>query len=118
MPAVGAVGSDCLVMAAPFFDDDLVFREGVEDIAVKEFIAKAGVEALDFAIHTERARLDVSGRRAVGGDPRAYRKGGELGRVAGAQTAGGPSGMKRSLTASIDRGNRACASPGSSATRC
>jgi len=40
---------DRIVMAPPAFDDDLSFSEGVEDLAIEQLIAKAGVEALDVA---------------------------------------------------------------------
>ncbi len=41
----GAVRPDGVVVAAPFLDQDLGFAQGVEDLAVEEFIAKPGVEA-------------------------------------------------------------------------
>jgi hypothetical protein len=37
-------------MAPPAFDDDLSFSEGVEDLAIEQLIAKAGIEALDVAV--------------------------------------------------------------------
>jgi hypothetical protein len=41
---------DRIVMTPSAFDDDLSFSEGVEDLAIEQLIAKAGVEALDVAI--------------------------------------------------------------------
>ena len=46
----GAVRPDGVVVAAPFLDQDLGFTQGVEDLAVEEFIAKPGVEALAIPI--------------------------------------------------------------------
>ena len=45
----------------PAFDDDLRLREGVEDFAVKEFIAQSGVERLDEAVLPGAAGRDVGG---------------------------------------------------------
>ena len=52
---------DRIVMAPPAFDDDLSFSEGVEDLAIEQLIAKAGVKALDVAVLPRAAPLDVSG---------------------------------------------------------
>jgi hypothetical protein len=41
----GAVGPDGVVVAEPFLDQDLGFAEGVEELAVEEFIAETGIEA-------------------------------------------------------------------------
>ena len=37
-------------MASPALDDDLGLAQSVEDLAVEQLIAKAGVEALDVAV--------------------------------------------------------------------
>src|SRR6266566_1076248 len=50
---------DRIVMAPPAFDDDLSFSEGVEDLAIEQLIAKAGVEALDVAVLPRTAPLDI-----------------------------------------------------------
>ena len=42
----GTVGSDGVVVPAPLLNDDLRLPERVEDLAVKEFIPEAGIEAL------------------------------------------------------------------------
>ena len=34
---------DRIVMAPPAFDDDLSFSEGVEDLAIEQLIAQAGI---------------------------------------------------------------------------
>lgn len=46
----GVVWPDGVIVAAPFLDQDLGFAQGVEDLAVEEFIAKSGVEAFTVAI--------------------------------------------------------------------
>jgi len=46
----GAVGPDGVVVATPFLDQDLGFAQGVEELAVEEFIAEPGIEAFTVAI--------------------------------------------------------------------
>ena len=46
----GTVRPDGVVVVAPFLDQDLGLSHGVEDLAVEEFIAKSGVEALALPI--------------------------------------------------------------------
>ena len=48
-----------LVLVA--LDDDLGLAQSVEDLAVEQLIAKAGVETLDVAVLPRAAPLDVSG---------------------------------------------------------
>src|SRR2546423_10164857 len=52
---------DRVVVASPALDDDLGLAQRVEDLAVEQLIAKAGVEALDVAVLPRTASLDVSG---------------------------------------------------------
>ena len=52
-------------MASPALDNDLGLAQAVEDLAVEQLIAKAGVEAFDVAVLPRTASLDVSG---LGGD--------------------------------------------------
>ena len=40
--------ANCVVVPSPFFDDDLRLLQGVEDLAVEEFIPEAGVESYNF----------------------------------------------------------------------
>jgi hypothetical protein len=44
------VGPDRVVVASPALDDDLGPAQSVEDLAVEQLIAKAGVEALDVGV--------------------------------------------------------------------
>jgi hypothetical protein len=60
---------DRIVMAPPAFDDDLSFSEGVEDLAMEQLVAKAGVEALNIAVFPRTAPLDVGSLSADSGDP-------------------------------------------------
>ena len=39
--------------------DDLRFAQGVEDLAVEQFVAKAGIKALDVAVLPRTAGFDV-----------------------------------------------------------
>lgn len=45
--AVGAFG---VAMTPPSFNDDLGLFQRVEDFSVEQFVAQAGVEALDIAV--------------------------------------------------------------------
>jgi signal transduction histidine kinase len=65
---------DRIVMAPPAFDDDLSFSEGVEDLAVEQLIAKAGVEALDVAVLPRTAPLDIGSLGADSGDSAERRR--------------------------------------------
>lgn len=46
----GAVGSDVVVVATPFFDQDLGFAQGREEFDVEEFVAESGIEALAVSV--------------------------------------------------------------------
>ena len=46
----GAVRPDGVVVATPSLDQDLSFAQGVEELAVEEFIAETGIEAFTVAI--------------------------------------------------------------------
>src|SRR5262249_26380530 len=72
------MGPDRIVMAPPAFDDDLSFVEGVEDLAIEQLIAKAGVEALDVAVLPRTAPLDIGSLGADRGDPSLDGLGDEL----------------------------------------
>jgi hypothetical protein len=58
-----------IVEAPPAFHDDAGFGERVENLAVKQLIPDAGVEAFDVAILPRAPRLDVGGLGTNGGDP-------------------------------------------------
>lgn len=58
-----------VVMLPPTLDDDPGLGKAVEDLAVEEFVAELGVEALAVAILPRRARLDEGRPRTDGGDP-------------------------------------------------
>src|SRR4029077_14811073 len=93
---------DRTVMAPPAFDDDLSFSEGVEDLAIEQLIAKAGVEALDVAVLPRTASLDVSGLGADSCDPFLHGLGDELRSVVRADVTGDATqdekvGQKRKL---------------------
>jgi len=48
-------------VASPALDDDLGLAQSVENLAVEQLIAKAGVEALDVAVLPGAAPFDVGG---------------------------------------------------------
>src|SRR5215470_6617788 len=79
---------DRIVMAPPAFDDDLSFSEGVEDLAIEQLIAQAGVEALDVAILPRTAALDIGSLGADSGDPSLDSLGDELRSVIGPDVTG------------------------------
>ncbi len=65
----GAVRPDRVVVVAPFLDQDLGLAQGVEDLAVEEFIAKPGVETLATPILPRGTRFDEGGLCPDGRDP-------------------------------------------------
>lgn len=56
-------------MPSPAFDDDLGFAQRVEDLAVEQLVAQAGVKALDEPVLPWAARRDVSGLCSDRTDP-------------------------------------------------
>jgi hypothetical protein len=77
-----------VVVASPALDDDLGLAQSVEDLAVEQLIAKAGVEALDVAVLPRAAALDVGGLGTDSGDPFLHCLGDELGSVVGSDVSG------------------------------
>ena len=73
--------ADGVEVPPPAFHDDLRLREGVEDLAVEEFIAQPGIERLDEAVLPGTAGRDVGGLRANRADPTLYGLGDELGAI-------------------------------------
>ena len=59
-------------MASPALDDDLGLAQSVENLAVEQLIAKAGIEALDVAVLPGAAPLDVGGLGTGNRDPVLY----------------------------------------------
>ena len=55
------MGPDGIVMPPPALDHDLSFLQRVEDLTVQQFVAQAGVEALDVPVLPGTARSDVGG---------------------------------------------------------
>jgi len=75
-------------VASPTLDDDLGLAQSVENLAVEQLIAKAGVEALDVAVLPRAAPLDVGGLGTDNRDPFLHRLGDELRSVVGADVSG------------------------------
>ena len=50
-----------IVMIAPPAGDAADLLQAVEDLAIEQFVAQAGIEALDISILPRAARLDVEG---------------------------------------------------------
>src|SRR6516164_10949701 len=87
--------------ASPTLDDDLGLAQSVENLAVEQLIAKAGVEALDVAVLPGAAPLDVGGLGTDSGDPFLHRLGDELRSVVGPDVSGMPRRMNSSDRTSI-----------------
>lgn len=77
-------------MPAPLLDHDAGLLEGVEHLAVEEFIAQLRVEVLAVAILPWAPWFDVGGRRANRCDPVLDGLGDELRTIIGADVAGHP----------------------------
>ena len=75
-------------MPSPTLDDDLGLAQSVEDLAVEQLIAKAGVEALDVAVLPRTASLDVGGLGTDSRDPFLHRLGDELRSIVGPDVSG------------------------------
>ena len=75
-------------MTPPALDDDLRLAQGVEDLAIEQFVAQARVEAFDKAVLPRTAGRDVRGLRPDGGDPFLHGFGDELGAVVGTNVLG------------------------------
>ena len=56
-------------MSSGTLDDDLGLAQTVENLAVEQLIAKAGVEALDVAVLPRTAPFDIGSLGADSGDP-------------------------------------------------
>ena len=76
-----AVRAHGVEVPPPAFDDDLRFGEGVEYLAVEEFVAQPGIERLDEAVLPGAAGCDVGGLRANRADPGLHGLRDELGPV-------------------------------------
>src|SRR6266478_4242573 len=70
------------------FYDDLGLAQSVENLAVEQLIAKAGVETLDVAVLPGAAPLDVGGLGTDSRDPFLHRLGNELRSVVGPDVSG------------------------------
>src|SRR6266550_834509 len=79
---------DRVVVASPALDDDLGLAQSVEDLAVEQLIAKAGVEALDVAVLPRAAPLDVGSLGTDYRDPFLHGFGDELRSVVRADVSG------------------------------
>src|SRR5262245_51104566 len=79
---------DRVVVASPTLDDDLGLAQSVENLAVEQLIAKAGIEALDVAVLPGAAPLDAGGLGTDTRDPVLHRLGDELRPVVGADVSG------------------------------
>src|SRR6476469_2183723 len=79
---------DRVVVASPALDDDLRLADSVENLAVEQLIAKAGVETLDVAVLPGAAPLDVGGLGTDSRDPFLHRLGDALRSVVGPDVNG------------------------------
>lgn len=79
--------SDRVVVAAPSLDDDPGLLQSVEDLAIEQFIAQAGVEALNVAVLPGTARRDIGCLCTDRGDPVLDRLYNELRAIVGTDIA-------------------------------
>ena len=75
-------------MAPPAFDHHLGLAQRVEDLALQQLVAQAGVEALHASVLPRAAGRDAGGSRAHGADPGLDPLGHELGAVVRADVPG------------------------------
>ena len=74
-------------MTPPRFDDDFGFPQTVEDLAVEQFIAQAGVEALDITVLPGTTRRDLGCLCTDCSDPILDRLGNKLRAIVGTDIA-------------------------------
>jgi hypothetical protein len=79
--------ADLVVMTPPIFDDDPGLLQGIEDLAIEQFIPKLRVEALAIAILPGAAGFDVGGLGPNSRDPILDGPGDELRAVIGPDIA-------------------------------
>ena len=82
------MGSDGIVVPAPAFDHDLRFFERIEDLAIEELVAQAGVEAFYVSVLPGAAGCDVGSAGTDCGDPVLHRLGDELRPIVGSDMSG------------------------------
>jgi hypothetical protein len=75
-------------VASPVLDDDLGLAQGVEDLAVEQFVAQTGFEAFDEPVLPWATGGDVGGLGADRGDPLLHRFGDKLWAVIGTDVPG------------------------------
>ena len=75
-------------MTPPALGDDPSLTQGVEDFTVEQFVAQAGIKALDVAVLPRATSLDVSGLGTDRSDPVLHGLGDELRSVVGADVTG------------------------------
>jgi hypothetical protein len=63
------VGSDCLVVVPPSFDQNLGFAQCVEDFAIEQFVSEPGIEGFTIAVFSRRSLGDKRGFRTDGPNP-------------------------------------------------
>ena len=88
-------------VASPAFDHGPRLGEGVEDLAVEQFVAEAGVEALHVAVLPGAAGFDVGGLRSDGADPSAHRLAMNSGPLSERTKPNEPRRMNRSVSTSM-----------------
>ena len=78
---------DRVEVVPPALDNDLGLAQGVEDFAIEQFIAQAGIKALDIAIFPGATWCDVGGLCADRCDPILHSLGHKLWPIVGADVA-------------------------------
>ncbi len=90
--------SQSVVIIAPPAGDAMDLLKTVEDLAVEQTIAQAGVEAFDLAVLPKAAWLDVQGGDAESAQPLPHGVGDNSGPLPDRICWGGPWSMNRSAS--------------------
>ena len=83
-----AVRPNCVVLPTPPFDQDLCFRQRVEDLAVEQFVAQLPVERFDIPVLPGTPRLDEQRLHLQGVQPQPDARGRKLRAVGRANVRG------------------------------
>ena len=89
------MGSDSIVLLSPLFDQDFGFLQGVEDLAIEQFVAELAVETLDIPVLPGAARFDEQGLSPQLAEPGAELLVGKLAAVIRTQMDGNTAGTEQ-----------------------
>jgi hypothetical protein len=73
------VGSDCVVVLPPSFNQNLGFAKCVDNYAIEQFVSEPGIEAFPISVFPRRSCGDERGFRTDGPNPSPHIFGDNLG---------------------------------------